>query len=98
MAANVAALRARAPRHPALERYAVIAQLLTGRNDASADDGIHWVHVLCVELNVPALRTWGVTEADLPDVVEKAERASSMQSNPLPLTNEELLAIVTAAR
>lgn len=98
MAANVAALRARAPQHPALERYAVIARLLTGRNEASAEDGIEWVHALCAELNVPALRAWGIAEADLSGVVEKAARASSMQANPLPLTGEELLAVVTAAR
>ena len=85
------------PRHPALERYAVIARLLTGRNEASAEDGIDWVHALCVDLNVPALRAWGITEADLPGVVEKAASASSMQANPLPLTGEELLAVVTAA-
>ena len=91
-------MRARAPQHPALERYSAIARLLTGRNDASAEDGIHWVHALCVELNVPALRAWGITEADLPGVVEKAARASSMKANPLPLTGEELLAVVTAAR
>jgi len=97
MAANVAALRARAPRHPALERYAAIARLLTGRNEASAEDGIDWVRALCVDLNVPALHTWGITEADLPGVVEKATRASSMQANPLPLTAEELLAVVRAA-
>jgi alcohol dehydrogenase class IV len=97
MAANVAALRARAPRHHALERYAVIAGLLTGRNEASADDGIEWVRNLCVDLNVPALRAWGITEAELPGVVEKAARASSMQANPLPLTGEELLAVVMAA-
>jgi hypothetical protein len=29
--------------------------------------------------------------------VEKAARASSMQANPLPLTGEELLAVVSAA-
>ncbi len=98
MAANVAALRARAPRHPALERYATIARLLTGRNEASAEDGVDWVRALCVELNIPALRAWGVTEADLPGIVEKAARASSMQANPLPLTGEELLAVVMAAR
>jgi alcohol dehydrogenase class IV len=98
MAANVAALRARAPHHPALERYAVVARLLTGRNDATAEDGIRWVRSLCVELNVPALRAWGITEADLPGVVEKAAHASSMQMNTLPLTNEELLALVAAAR
>ena len=97
MAANVAALRARAPQHPALERYAAIARLLTGRNDASAEDGIDWVHALCAELNVPALRAWGIAEADLPGVVEKAARASSMQANPILLTREELLAVATAA-
>lgn len=97
MAANVAALRVRAPFHPALGRYAAIARLLSGRNDASADDGIDWVRALCAELNVPPLRVWGVAEADLPDVVDKAARASSMQANPLPLTSEELLAAITAA-
>jgi alcohol dehydrogenase class IV len=98
MAANVDALRARAPQHPALERYAAIARLLTGRKEASAEDGIEWVHALCAELNVPSLRTWGIAEADLPGLVEKAARSSSMQANPLPLTGEELLAVVTAAR
>ena len=97
MAANVAALRARAPRHPALERYAAIARLLTGRNEARAEDGIDWVHGLCTEFGIPALRAWGVTAADLPGVVEKAARASSMQANPLPLTSEELLAVLAAA-
>ncbi len=97
MAANVDALRARAPQHPALERYATIASLLTGRNDARAEDGIDWVRELCVELNIPSLRAWGVTQADLPGVVEKAARASSMQANPLPLTDKELLAVIAAA-
>jgi len=97
MAANLAALRARAPQHPALERYAVIARLLTGRSEASAEEGIDWVCALCAEVKVPALRAWGVAKADLPAVVEKAVRASSMQVNPIPLTSEELLAVVTAA-
>jgi alcohol dehydrogenase class IV len=97
MAANVAALRARAPLHPALGRYAAIARMLTGRSDASADDGIDWVRALCAELNVPPLRVWGITQDDLPGVVEKAAVASSMQANPLPLTGEELLALVASA-
>jgi alcohol dehydrogenase class IV len=97
VAANIAALRARAPQHPALERYDRVARLLTGRNDARANDGVEWIRALCAELKVPALRAWGITEADLPAVAEKAARASSMQANPLPLTQEELLAVVTAA-
>lgn len=98
MAANVAALRARAPQSPALERYAVIARLLTGRNEASAEEGIDWVRALCAELDIAGLRAWGIAEADLPDVVEKAAHANSMQANALPLTGEELLAVLTAAR
>lgn len=98
MAANVAALRARAPQYPALERYTAIARLLTGRSDATADDGIEWVRALCVEINIPPLSKWGITEGDLPGIAEKATHASSMKANPLPLTSEELLAVLTAAR
>jgi len=97
MAANVAAMRARAPRHPALERYAAVARILTSRSDAGAEDSIDWIRALCAELKIPALRSWGITEADLPNVVEKAARSSSMQANPLPLTSEELLAVARAA-
>lgn len=97
MQANVAALRARAPQHPVLERYAAIARLLTGRKAASAEDGIDWVRALCAELNVPALHAWRVAESDLPDIAEKAARASSMQANPIPLTAEEILAVLAAA-
>jgi alcohol dehydrogenase class IV len=97
MAANVSALRTRAPQHPALARYEAIARILTGRNDATADDGIAWVRTLCAELDIPSLRTWGITESDLPAVAEKAARASSMQANPLPLTSNEILAVLATA-
>lgn len=97
MAANVAALRARAPQHPALERYATVARLLTGRADAGAEDGIEWVRALCAELKIPRLRAWGIAAADLAGVVAKAARASSMKTNPLPLTVEELLGTIEAA-
>ncbi len=97
MAANIAAMRARTPDHPALERYEVIARMLTRRNEACAEDAVDWVSTLCMELSVPPLRQWGITEADLPGVVDKATRASSMKANPLPLESQELLALVSAA-
>ena len=91
---RVTGTRAAASRPGTLHRH---RRLLTGRNEASAEDGIDWVRALCVELNVPALRAWGIAKADLPGVVEKAARASSMQANPLPLTGEELLPVAKAA-
>ena len=97
IATNVAALRARAPQHPALERYSAIARLLTGRSEATTEDGIDWVRALGAEFKIPALRAWGITEADLPGLVQKAAKASSNQANPLPLTEAELMAVVRAA-
>lgn len=97
-AANIAALRARTPEHPALKRYAEIALLLTGNQQATPEQGIDWMHNLCHDLNVPPLRNWGLSQSDLPAVVEKAARASSMKANPLPLSEDELLALITAAR
>jgi len=98
MAANVSALRARAPQHAALERFGTIARLVTGQSGASVEGGIEWVRELCAELDVPALRVWGINELDLPGIVEKAETASSMKVNPIPLTRVELMTVVSAAR
>jgi alcohol dehydrogenase class IV len=97
MAANIAAMQARAPLLPSLQRYATVARLLTGCKQATAEDGVDWVRALCADLHVSALRVWGIAPADLPAVVEKAACASSMQANPLPLTGEELLAVLSAA-
>jgi alcohol dehydrogenase class IV len=40
----------------------------------------------------------GIDETDLPGIVEKAETASSMKANPIPLTREELMTIVSVER
>ena len=42
---------------------------------------------------MPGLRRYGLTEAEVPQLVGKARVASSMKANPLPLTDEELTEI-----
>ena len=54
-----------------------------------------WVETLCVALGVPRFGAFGVQAADFPIIVEKAQRASSMQGNPLPLTDDELTQILS---
>ena len=93
MTVNVAALRQRDPEGRALQRYEEIARMLTGRNDASAEDGARWVADLCVWLEVPPLRKYGIGQRDLSDLVDKAGKASSMKGNPISLTTEELMEI-----
>jgi alcohol dehydrogenase class IV len=70
-----------------------VAQLLTGRAEARAEEAIDWVKELCQALSVPGLRRYGLTEAEVPQLVEKARVASSMKANPLVLTDEELTEI-----
>ncbi|HVR37267.1 MAG TPA: iron-containing alcohol dehydrogenase [Methylomirabilota bacterium] len=97
MRANVTALRQREPSHEALERFAEIARLLTGRVDATADDGVRWVEELGRRIGIEPLRRFQITEGEVPAIVEKAARASSMKGNPISLTEEELAAILRAA-
>jgi alcohol dehydrogenase class IV len=97
MAANLAALRARAPDHPALARYATVARWLTGDPSASADDGVFWVRHLVRDLGIPPLRAYGIDKAHANALVTDAARASSMKANPLPLHEEELHSVLAAA-
>jgi alcohol dehydrogenase class IV len=97
MDANIAALRDRTPDHEALARYAEVARLLTGDSAASPEDGAAWIRQLVTDLGVPGLSAYGISEEAVPQVVEKAAVASSMQGNPIPLTSDELSAILTSA-
>jgi len=97
MATNLAALRARAPAHDALRRFDEVARLLTGRAQATADDGVAWVRELVAALAIPPLGAHGVKRDGLDDIVKAAARASSMKANPLPLTPEELRATLAQA-
>jgi alcohol dehydrogenase class IV len=95
--ANLVALRARAPGHPALARMMEVACWLTSDSAATADDAARFCTELSRRLAIPGLGAWGVGRADVPGLVEKAAAASSMKGNPLPLTPAELTATLEAA-
>ena len=100
-AANVAALEARAPASPALERYATLGRLLArlpettaavAARAALADTLGAWTAALAI----PGLRTFGLDEAGIPAIVADG-RGSSMKTNPVVLTDEELAEVLRAA-
>jgi alcohol dehydrogenase class IV len=95
--ANLRALRSRAPGSPALQRYERAARLLTGREDARADDAVPWLRDTVAALNIPALGALGLEPARYAEVADKAARSSSMQGNPVPLPQADLLAVLSAA-
>ena len=95
--ANVAALREREPQSPALARYACVARLLTGRDDATLEDATDWLRSIVAALDVPPLAALGLQSAQHAEVAEKAARSSSMQGNPVQLTHAELVTVLRAA-
>lgn len=90
MNANLQALRQRAPDGGALRRYDKMAQLMTGRGSATADDGVKWIRQLAGDLKIPRLGTYGIKSEHVAELVKKAMQASSMKANPIALTPEEL--------
>ncbi|WP_448639320.1 iron-containing alcohol dehydrogenase [Geodermatophilus sp. URMC 63] len=95
--ANVRALRAREPDSPALRRHAEVARLLTGRDDATVEEGVAWLRETVAALDVPPLGAVGLEPAQHAEVAAKAARSSSMRGNPVRLTDDDLVGVLRAA-
>ncbi len=95
--ANLRALQARMPKSPALERLDEMARILTGHGNATAADGIAWIHSLCESLAIAPLARHGLSEAAFPALIAQAQKANSMKGNPIPLTERELTGILERA-
>ena len=95
--ANVRALRSAPPGHPALDRYAEAARLITGNPSAAIADGLAWIRETITLLGVPRLAAFGIGPQDADDIAAKAARSSSMQGNPVPLDPGALRAILLQA-
>ena len=95
--ANVKALREREPNSTALKRYNEVAQWLIGNSKATAFDAAMWLRELSSALKIQPFAAYGMREADVPEVVRNAMAASSMQANPIKLTEQELSGILREA-
>ncbi|MCU0484428.1 MAG: iron-containing alcohol dehydrogenase [Chloroflexi bacterium] len=96
---NLGALGARAPGHPALARYAEAGRILTGRpelvDEAARAGLLDELEALGAALVLPSLRDFGMTAADIPEVVADS-RGSSMRTNPVGLEDGEIAGILAA--
>ncbi len=96
---NIETLRAREPTHPALEKYAQVGRLLSKQGQLERDAAhaalIETLEIWTRELKLPRLAHYGVTSADIPRIVANS-RGSSMKTNPVPLADGEIAAILNA--
>jgi len=97
MEVNIAAMRKRLPNSEALRRYDEIARTLTGNGAAEAIDGAEWIKELCETFRIPSLASYGMSVGDFPELIESACRASSTKGNPVQLTRDEMLEILSRA-
>jgi len=94
---NIMALKNRAPEEPFLGRYNEVARILTDNPGADAMDIIPWLHRLVSELNVPGLADFNLCAENISAIVHQAQQASSMQGNPIALSDTELAAVLKSA-
>ena len=97
VAVNLRALRERDPESEVLARYDIVARILTDDPRSLADDLGGWLEELAGDLGIAGLAAYGVTSRHIPELAEKAARASSMKGNPIELTPEEIASIVESA-
>jgi len=94
---NIRALRKRAPENPALDKYAKAGELLaenSPRNRQEAWDAlIATLNVWTERLQIPALGRYGVQGEYIGKIVAGA-RGSSMKTNPILLTDDEIAQVV----
>lgn len=94
---NIQALLQRQPHSPTLAKYAELGRRLSGQEAASpqaACDGlVSLLQDWTARLALPRLHTYGVTAGDFPRLIAHC-RGNSMKTNPVPLTDAEVQAIL----
>ena len=79
------------------ERFAQVSRWLTRQSDAAPEDAEVWLSDLVAKLRIPNLSTYGVTSNDVPEIVRRAQQASSMKANPIALGREALESLLLRA-
>lgn len=96
---NVRALEARQPDSPALAKYAAAGELISGSGRLSRSAGlralIDTLQAWTARLALPRLTAFGVAPADIERVIA-GSRGSSMRTNPVVLTDQEIGAIISS--
>jgi alcohol dehydrogenase len=100
-ATNIAALETRDAGSPVLERYATLGRVLAALADSTpARDArralVATLREWTARLAIPGLGTYGLDEAGIPAIVADA-RGSSMKTNPIALTDDELALVLRDA-
>jgi alcohol dehydrogenase len=94
---NIDAMLSREPDNPALDKYAKVSELLCGQRFATAEQA--WEELIellddwTARLALPVLDEYGIRPTDFDHIVAHS-RGSSMKTNPIVLTDDEITAVL----
>lgn len=98
-AVNIRCLQERAPQSPALPKYAELGRILADRPDLDDDTARKRLLDILMEwterLELPRIGRYGMKAMDIPRIVANC-RGSSMKTNPVELSDAEVVAILEA--
>jgi alcohol dehydrogenase class IV len=77
-----------------LAKFDEVAQIMTGKKEARAVAAVEWAQEMVKYFKIPALSAYGLSSADFPILIEKANKASSMKGNPVILNDHQLIEIL----
>ena len=89
MLVNVETLSTRGSDLEKLSRFEDIARWVTGRENATINEGVEWLSFLCKNMEIPRLSELGIKKEHFPAIIEKSRKSSSMKGNPIQLTDQE---------
>jgi len=96
---NIEAMESREPESPALGKYAAVGRLLSGSHGKRATENRNQLSRVLEDwtqrMALPALSSLGVARTDV-DCIVAGSRGSSMKTNPIVLTDDEIRSVVTA--
>jgi alcohol dehydrogenase class IV len=99
--ANIDALNSLDRQNFYLSRFVDVAEAWLGtrrlEKNSMVDSLVHHLNKLISNLNLPSLKSFGVSPQDLPMLAEKAKYSSSMRGNPVMLSENTLIDILRQA-
>jgi len=94
---NIRAMQQREPRNPALAKYAQVGRFLSDQPDADQqqanDSLVNRLNDWTAQLGLERLSAYGITENDFERIIANS-RGSSMTTNPIVLTDDEIREIL----
>ena len=94
---NIEAMQAREPDNVAIRKYAKLGRLFTDNLDLNDNDAltalVSYLTNLTIKMDLPLLKEYGVRSEQLDHVVAHS-RGSSMKTNPIVLTDDEIRSVV----